>query len=377
MTDLVLANADVITPEGVIRGYVAFADGRIAEIGEGDAAPAGAVDCRGDYLAPGLVELHTDNVEKHMVPRPGVMWPSPIAAILSHDAQMAAAGITTVYDAIAIGEYADRSYRRALLKHVLTAIRGARDAGLFRADHHVHLRCEVSDDAVVELFAPYADDPTVGLISLMDHTPGQRQWRDMKSYRTFRNANETDAEFEAFIAARMAKASKQVARNRRTILDLWRGRGPVASHDDTTVEHVAEAVADDIRISEFPTTIAAAEAAKAAGMTTVMGAPNVVRGGSHSGNVSALDLAGAGLLDALSSDYAPISLIHAAFALHDRAGMALADAIATVAANPAKMLAMDDRGEIAVGKRADVIRVRRIDDGAIVRGTWVAGRHRA
>lgn len=373
MQDLVLANARLVLPDGVMTGYVAVVDGRIAEIAEGDRTPVGALDVDGDYLAPGLVELHTDNVEKHMVPRPGVIWPAPVAAILGHDAQMAAAGVTTVYDAIAVGEYMDRSYRRALLSTVLDAIRTAREGGLFRADHRVHLRCEIADDAVVELFEPHAEDTVVGMISLMDHTPGQRQWRDLKSFKTFKNANMSDAEFQAYIDLRIANSSKHADANRRAVLDRWAGRGPVASHDDTTPEHVAEAVADGIRISEFPTTMEAAEAAKAAGMATVMGAPNVVRGGSHSGNVSALDLAKADLLDALSSDYAPISLIHAAFALNENAGLPLERAMATVSSNPARMLGLDDRGAIAVGKRADLIRVRRLGEAAVPRGTWVEG----
>lgn len=371
--DITFANAQVIGPDAAFTGYVAVSDGRIAEVGEGDAVPAGAIDLAGDYLAPGLVELHTDNVEKHMVPRPGVIWPAPTPAILGHDAQMAAAGVTTVYDAIALGEYMDRSYRRALVSTVLDAIREAREAGLFRIDHRVHLRCEIADDGVVDLFRAHADDPTVGMISLMDHTPGQRQWRDMKSFKAFKNASMSDAEFQAYVDQRIADSSQNVEVNRRGVLERWAGRGPVASHDDTTLEHVAEAVADGIAISEFPTTMEAAEAAKAAGMATVMGAPNVVRGGSHSGNVSALELAEAGLLDALSSDYAPISLIHGVFALHDRVGMSLPDAMATVAGNPARMLGLDDRGEIAAGKRADLIRVRRLGEAAAVCGTWVDG----
>lgn len=373
MTETILANAKIIRADDVVHGFVVILDGAIVEVGEGDRVAAGALDFGGDYLAPGLVELHTDNVEKHMVPRPGVIWPAPIAAILGHDAQMAAAGVTTVYDAIAVGEYLDKDYRRALLKNALDAIHAARDAGLFRADHRVHLRCEIADDAVGELFETYAEDPLVGLISLMDHTPGQRQWRDMTSFKKFKQSAMTDAEFKAYVDERIAKTSKNIDANRRRVLELWRGRGPIASHDDTTPEHVAEAASDGILISEFPTTIAAAEAARAAGMATVMGAPNVVRGGSHSGNVSALDLADAGLLDALSSDYAPISLIHAAFALTERAGMTLPDAVATVSLNPARMLGFDDRGEIAVGKRADLIRVRRLGDAAIVRETWAVG----
>lgn len=373
MPETILANAEIVLPDTVLRGAVTVLNGKIASIEEGDAVPPGAVDFEGDTLIPGLVELHTDNVEKHVVPRPGIVWPAPVAAILGHDAQMAAAGVTTVYDAIAVGEYLDRNYRRALLKTVMGAITDATASGLFKADHRVHLRCEIADDIVAELFEPYADDPLVGLISVMDHTPGQRQWRDLKSFKTFKNANMSDEEFETYIAQRIAGSSKKTAENRRAILDRWAKRGPVASHDDTTLEHVAEAVEDGILISEFPTTIAAAEAARAAGMRTVMGAPNVVRGGSHSGNVSAIELAEAGLLDALSSDYAPISLVHAAFALHERVGMTLPDAVSTVAGNPADMLGLSDRGSIAPGLRGDLVRVARLGDAAIVRGTWVLG----
>jgi len=373
MPETMLANANIVLPDGALQGAVTVLNGKIASIEEGDAVPPGAVDFAGDTLIPGLIELHTDNVEKHMVPRPGVVWPAPVAAILGHDAQMAAAGVTTVYDAIAVGEYMDRNYRRALLATVMGAIKDAAASGLFKVDHRVHLRCEIADDIVAELFEPYADDPLVGLISVMDHTPGQRQWRDLKSFKTFKNANMSDDEFQAYVDQRIADSSDQTDKNRRVILDRWANRGPVASHDDTTPEHVDEAVADNIMISEFPTTMVAAEAARAAGMRTVMGAPNVVRGGSHSGNVSAIGLAEAGLLDALSSDYAPISLVHAAFALHERVGLSLPDAIATISANPADMLGLHDRGRIAPGLRGDLVRVARIGDAAIVRGAWALG----
>ena len=205
MPETMLANANIVLPDGVLHGAVTVLNGKIASIEEGEAVPPGAVDFAGDTLIPGLVELHTDNVEKHMVPRPGVVWPAPVAAILGHDAQMAAAGVTTVYDAIAVGEYMDRNYRRALLATVMGAIKEAAASGLFKVDHRVHLRCEIADDIVAELFEPYADDPLVGLISVMDHTPGQRQWRDLKSFKTFKNANMSDDEFQAYIDQRIAE----------------------------------------------------------------------------------------------------------------------------------------------------------------------------
>ena len=147
--------------------------------------------------------------------------------------------------------------------------------------------------------------------------------------------------------------------HRRAIVERCRARGvPLASHDDTLVEHVAEAAAEGISISEFPTTLAAAQAARAQGMDIVMGAPNVVRGGSHSGNVRASDLAAANLLDILSSDYVPSSSLHAAFALPGLCDWSLAHAISVVSERPARSVGLNDRGAIEIGRRADMIRVR-------------------
>jgi alpha-D-ribose 1-methylphosphonate 5-triphosphate diphosphatase len=374
--ETILANATVVTRTESFTGSVLIRDGLIEAIDRGGAVPSGAVDFEGDYLLPGLVELHTDNVEKQLMPRPGVMWPSSLAALLAHDAQIVAAGITTVLDAIAVGEYSDSSRRREMLPKVVAAVREGRKAVLFRADHLLHMRCEIADRSVLDMFQPVSDDPLIRLVSLMDHTPGQRQWRDVEQYRSFyRDKGWTDAQFEAEVARRKEWQVIYAGPSRRVILDIARKRNiPLASHDDATVEHVEEALADGIRISEFPTTVSAARHAKAAGMAIIAGAPNVVRGGSHSGNVSATELAAEGMLDALSSDYVPNSLLHAAFVLTDKARMSLHDAVATVSANPARMVGLDDRGEIAGGRRADLIRVRLHDATPVVRRAWCRGR---
>jgi len=376
--ETVLSNATVVTRERAFTGSVAFDAGGVRAVDEGTSALPGAQDLEGDLLLPGLIEMHTDNVERHLEPRPGVMWPSPLAALTAHDAQMVAAGITTVLDAIAVGYYLEGGSRRQMLSLTVDGVRRGRDEGLFRADHYMHLRCEVCDPGVVEEFAPHAGDPVVRLVSLMDHTPGQRQWRDLDKMRTFHSRKRayTDDELAALVTERRAVQAEHAAANRRAVLDLWRPRGlPVASHDDTTAEHVHEALREGATISEFPTTAAAASLARSEGMVTVAGAPNLVRGGSHSGNVSAAELADAGLLDALSSDYVPVSLLHGALMLADDHGFTLAGAMATVTCNVADMLGMDDRGELAPGKRADVIRVRRLDDGsALVRAAWREGR---
>jgi alpha-D-ribose 1-methylphosphonate 5-triphosphate diphosphatase len=382
-SETILTNARIVTSDAVLHGTLRIADGRIADVAAGPSRAAGAVDCEGDLLLPGLVELHTDNLEKHFSPRPGVIWPS-LPALAAHDAQLAAAGITTVLDALAIGEYREGSVRRRILTDSAEAIRRGRTAGALRVDHYLHMRLEISDPAVVDMFQPFAEDPLVRMASLMDHTPGQRQWWSLEKYQTF-NAGKmsfaNEAELHAYVASRIEQQQRWAGPNRQALVALCRAHGILmASHDDTTEEHVAEAADDAIAISEFPTTEAAARAARAHGMAVVMGAPNVVRGGSHSGNVSAEGLAGAGLLDALASDYVPASLLHGALLLESRLGIALPDAVATVTANPARMAGFDDRGEIEPGKRADLVRVTMAGGGdqgedvaPLIRTVWRAG----
>lgn len=371
----ILSNARVVTADAVVHGAVRVESGRIAEIVQDARRAAGSQDLDGDYLLPGLIEIHTDNMEKHFEPRPGAVWPSPLAAVLAHDAQIIGAGITTVLDAVCVGDYRDSGKRRRIFKDSIESVTATRGADLLRADHLFHLRCEISDPGVVEMFEPYADHPLLRLVSVMDHTPGQRQWRDLESFRTFhRDKNWNDEEFADVIASHQAQMATHSDMNRRAILDLCRGLDvPLASHDDTTEDHVEQAHAEGITISEFPTALPAARLARAYGMMTVMGAPNVVRGGSHSGNISAQALAEAGLLDVLSSDYVPASLLHAAFVLHQRAGLRLPDALRTVSLNPARAIGLTDRGEIAPGERADLIRVRLHGDLPIVREVWRGG----
>lgn len=375
MSDQVLANARLILKDRVITGHVLIRDGLISDIDESRQVPVGAVDLEGDYLMPGLIEMHTDNMEKHFNPRPGVMWPSSLSAILAHDIQIAGAGITTVLDAICVGEYNANQMRRHILTESISAVKEASAQNLLRVDHLFHMRCEVSDEMVEEMFSPYAGDPLVQLVSLMDHTPGQRQWRNMDAFKKFYKLEKmSDAELEIEMAGRIAAQKTFAEKHRRAILELVKDHPvPLASHDDTTTEHVEEGRADGITISEFPTTMEAARAARAVGMGIVMGAPNVVRGGSHSGNVSALELAQEGLLDALSSDYMPASLLHAAFVLNEKAGMTLPDAVATVTANAAAMLNLQDRGEVANGKRADLIQVRQTNETPVVLKVWRQG----
>ncbi|MDR4307122.1 alpha-D-ribose 1-methylphosphonate 5-triphosphate diphosphatase [Chelatococcus sambhunathii] len=375
--ETVLTNARLVLGDEIVSGTLVHAHGVIRDVSPGRSTAAGAVDLEGDLLAPGLIELHTDNLEKHFSPRAGVIWPNPLAAALAHDAQMAAAGVTTVYDALFVGGYeVENDARRGLLPTMVRAIERGVELGLFRADHRLHLRCELSDPELTDHLAPFADGPLVALASLMDHTPGQRQWRDVSLLKRFMVREGLAAkDADALIEKRRADGKRAAASNWPKAVELFRDRGIViASHDDTTAEDVAQAKGAGCAISEFPTSLEAARAARAAGLATIGGAPNVVRGGSHSGGVSVDQLVREDALDALSSDYVPASLLQAVERLGRDGGVALAKAFALATARPAAMLGLSDRGRLAPGLRADLIRVAIVDETPVVRGVTVAGR---
>ena len=296
--------------------------------------------------------------------------------MLVHDSQIIAAGITTVCDAICVGFYGNKHERLEFLQKSLDSIDRAEKAGALKANHLLHLRCEVSDPYVIDLFEPLKDAPNLKVVSFMDHTPGQRQWRDLERYRTFHMGRTaaSEAEFDELVNRRMDEQKIYAEQHRRQILALLEGHDvALASHDDTTAEHVGQAHADGMRISEFPTTIEAAREAHRKAMSVVMGAPNVVLGGSHSGNASALDLVEAGLLDALSSDYVPASLLHAVFNIAERFDLSLARCLAMVTSTPAEMIDLEDRGQLQIGKRADLVRVRMMQETPVVRAVWRQG----
>lgn len=385
---ITLRNAQIVLANEVIRGSVQIQDGRIADIASGPSNVGEDFD--GDLLIPGLVEIHTDNLERHLMPRPKVRWPA-MAALLSHDAEIAAAGITTVFDALGIGDGDADGLRGGGMDEILSALEQSQQHQVLRSEHHLHIRCELPAPNTLELFQPFAalnrTPPSgkssesgrsirVGLLSLMDHTPGQRQWSEIAHARTYFTGKKgwSLEKFERHVAEAPEAQSRYARPHRRHFIAWAREHGvPVASHDDTTPEHVAEAVADGIRISEFPTTLAAAQAARAASMLIVMGGPNIVRGGSHSGNVAAADLARARLLDALSSDYVPGSLLLGAMRLVEEAGWSLPQALATVSLHPAQSLGLNDRGQIEEGLRADLVRVHRLGLQPAVRSVWRQG----
>ncbi|ULU25532.1 alpha-D-ribose 1-methylphosphonate 5-triphosphate diphosphatase [Dyella terrae] len=374
-----IARARLILPDRVIVGGADIRGDRIERLWAGDELPDGAIDFEGDFLLPGLIELHTDNLEKHLLPRAGAAWPA-LPAMLAHDAQLVAAGITTVLDALSLGDLEQDGGRIDTLRNALIALDEARDHDLLRCEHYLHLRCELSWPGLLELAEPLMIRKDLRLLSVMDHTPGQRQYHDVRQYRTYYGRSGiswSDEEFAAVLAERREQQSQHRDLQLAGVMRLAHRHGLlVASHDDTDVAHVDEAVDVGARISEFPTTLEAAQAAREHGLHIVAGASNLVRGGSHAGNVAAITLARAGCLDILSSDYMPTSLLQGAFILHEQAGWTLPEAVATVTSTPADVLGFGDRGRLGEGLRADLLRVRMHRTQSVVRSVWVAGAQR-
>ncbi len=373
--EFVLKDAQVVVPLEVFRGSVLVRDGLIAEVQPGSLSINHALDLEGDFLIPGLIDLHTDNFERIVRPRNSVDWPV-MSALVAHDAQMVSAGITTIFDSLYVGftGFGTRSFDT--LKKTIAELDIARNSGILRGDHYLHLRCETSMEEVAPMFASVYPNASVRLVSLMDHTPGQRQWRDLEKYVAMekKDFHLTEEEIAKFLETARYRHETLCGPNRAKLLSMAEGHSiALASHDDTTVEHVEQAHAEGISISEFPTTIEAAEAAHRKGMKIVAGSPNLVLGRSHSGNVSALELAERGLLDALASDYVPGSLLHAAFLLTEKIDMPLPEAIGRVTAIPACMVGLTDRGSIEADMRADLVRVKVMEGLPIPRSVWREG----
>jgi len=371
-SETVLTNARLVLPDRVKGGTVVVRGGVIAEVSAGRSAAPGAVDLEGDHLILGVVDVHTDNLERQVEPRRAARWPS-VSAFLSHDAQVAVAGVTTVLDALCLG---DLGFDEGRLR---TARDGVRDmgaltaAGALRSEHLLHLRCELPAHDMLAMLEACHADPLLRMVSLMDHTPGVGQYVDPDRYRAMRvKGGARPEEIDRRIAELTRQRERFAEPNRRAVLDLFAGRDvPLATHDDWDAAVVARNAADGVRISEFPVNLEAARAARAHGMAVIAGAPNLVRGGSHSGNVAVAELAREGLVDIVASDYVPPAMIEAAWILAD--GMGLPAAVATVTGNAARALGLDDRGWIAPGLRADLVRVGVAAGVPVARTVWRGG----
>ncbi|MCA0871183.1 alpha-D-ribose 1-methylphosphonate 5-triphosphate diphosphatase [Seohaeicola saemankumensis] len=373
--ELILANAMLVLPGETRRGGLRVRDGVISDLFTGPAVPSGSIDCQGDYLGPGLIELHTDNLERHIQPRPKVDWPH-VPAIIAHDAELAGTGITTVFDAMRVGSIPSGAgrylkYARGLSRELLEL----RAADALKISHFLHLRAEVCSETLLQELAEFTAEDRVGIVSLMDHTPGQRQFRDMTKLEAYLKGKHAMSEDEFFQHVSQLKALRDRVGDDHeagAVREAARFGAVLASHDDTTEAQVGVSAGYGIRLAEFPTTVEAAQACRDNGIAVMMGAPNLIRGGSHSGNVAARELAELDLLDILSSDYVPAALLLAAVQLGEIWGD-ISRGLATVTRAPARAVGLDDRGKLEPGLRADLIRFRLRDGVPALTGVWARG----
>lgn len=356
-----LSDVRIVLPGGVLeRGSILVVDGAIAEIREGP-APDADVQAAGLTAIPGLIDMHGDMLEREIEPRPGARFAVELG-IYELDKRLAATGVTTAYAAISFhptqSRNAERTVERA--REMAGAVAALRDSLL--TDLLVHARFEVTYPDVATELAELLRVGQVQLVSLTDHTPGQGQYRDIEQYieriaewrNTSRAVIATQTR-ERLLQARERPPSWDIV---RTITTLAAARGlPIASHDDDTPAKVELVAGLGATISEFPVTLEAATAAKQRGMHVVMGAPNVLRGGSHSGNLSAVEAIRAGVVDLLAADYYPAALLQAIFALADMQALPLHAAVNLATRSVALALGLGDRGSLEVGQRADIVLV--------------------
>lgn len=372
-TETILTNALLVLPDAVQPGTLVLRDGLIAEMQPGRSHAPGAVDLEGDHVIPGVIDVHTDNLERQVQPRATARWPSR-SAFLSHDAQVAAAGVTTVLDALCLGDLGFDSERTETFLNGVKDLDALVPTGLLKSEHFLHLRCEMPATDMLPLLEVAADHPAVRMVSLMDHSPGVGQYADIERYRHMRARSMPMTEVEKRIDKLLTQRERLLRPQRKALLERIAHRNlPLASHDDWREDEIAENAAEGIMISEFPVSMVAAEAARRHGMEIIAGAPNLVRGGSHSGNVAASDLVRAKLVDVFASDYVPPAMIEAVWRAAASGDISLPAAVATITDAPARMLKMEDRGRIEAGRRADLVRVRPLGDMPVVRSVWRAG----
>lgn len=371
-----LANATIVLPDRVVEeGWVVIDRDRIGSIGYGAYPQTPTMphfDLDGAYLFPGLVDLHCDAIEKLVQPRPGVEIEAGIA-LHAADRLLLGCGVTCQLHALSLddAEFGVRSDR--FMHDFLHRLSMDRHCG---ARHLVHARVEVSSQRGLEALQTMLGHPFLRLISIMDHSPGQGQYANEQMFRAYvaQTSGRSDAEIDEILVRKRA-AQADIPRRIRQVVELAaRHNLPVASHDDDTPAKVAQWVEYGLRIAEFPTTMEAAQAAHAAGMAVGMGAPNVLRGKSSGGNLSAITAIEAGAVDWLCADYYPASLLPVIFRLVDRGTLDLPAAVALISHNPARAAGLDHLiGSIRPGLLADLIVVQRVPD-PVVHHVFVGGR---
>jgi alpha-D-ribose 1-methylphosphonate 5-triphosphate diphosphatase len=367
-----LTNAMLVLPDRSVSGSLAIEGERIAEIMP-ERHYADGVDLHGRYLIPGIIDIHTDYIEKEIAPRPEAKFPLELA-LHYMDLRAISCGITTVLSAARIS--AEKGGMLGSWTGDGLALAKSYESFLHRtkARHLIHIRWDTSFEPVENTLAEIASLRSIGNLVYNENIPGQRQFRDLEGM-VQRQANRLGISLEqarAKIDERIARARN--VNNRATVKAALSGKIPLGSHDDETIEHVIEAHQAGATLAEMPVTIHAARKAKELGMMVCMGAPNYYRGGSHCGNLSSAEALREGLVDILCSDYHFPSLLASIVRMMEEE-KSPSQAIKLVSLNPARYLGLDrETGSIQVGKRADLAVIEPRRGFGAVSHVWVNGR---
>lgn len=368
MNTHLLTNARVVTPTGHFTGAVSIDNGIITGIYK-DQHYAEGKDLQGQWLIPGCIDIHTDYLEKELQPRSSASF-SPSFAQHFLDVRAASCGLTTVFSAIAFSN--NESKHRTIEQAVGLArqIDKTRDSMLVR--HYLHARIDPNTDMVLPYLEEMAGLESLFLVVFNDTVPGTRQYT-IEQQIELRMKERGYTREEAL--ERLQQQVRETGRinHREKIRAVFGGKCIIGSHDDTTEEHILEALAYGATLAEMPTTLAAARKAKDSGMWVCMGAPNYFRGGSHCGNLSCQEAMGEGLVDILCSDYHFPTMLGTVVRMIEE-GIAPHEAVNLVSLNPARLLGLDGHtGSIAVGKRADLVCFSGERSFAAVSNVWVDG----
>ena len=368
-----LTNACIILENDVLqKSSLLIEAGKISAIEPSSAVGAKEIDLKGQLLMPGMIDLHCDALGKEVEPRPNVFFPLNFACA-QVDKRNASAGITTVYHSLSFANDELGVRNNEMAANLARAVRDWHPHGL--VDNLVHCRYETTDEVALPILKQLLDEGSMHLVSMMDHTPGQGQFKDLAAYRDYltRTYKKTADEVSVIVERKAESAAGAFARMQELAEAAHAVGISVASHDDDSHERVATMKGIGADISEFPVNIEAATAAKAAGMATIFGAPNILRGKSQSGSMKAIDAIHEGVADCLCADYAPAALIVAVMRIKELTQLDVPAAVRLVTANPAKAAQLHDRGTIAVGKRADLIAVDQPGGLPQVSHVWVNG----
>ncbi len=373
MNNLCITNALAVLPDRLVRNAtIIVRDGLFHSVEEGGSRTPDAIDAHGVICIPGIVDTHSDGLEKEFRPRPGVELPLDFA-LRSFEGRVRAAGVTTMFHGVGFEDNEGTGRTVRLADDLCTAVQSRSGDSDALIDHRLLYRLDARDglgfDALATRlvsteFTQEGHRGTPPLVSFEDHTPGQGQYSDRSFFERYLMGTRGLTVLEATQAVEQLISERESLLDNRTRALTWltdrahAGRIQLMAHDPTDAADVADAQTWGARIAEFPTTIDAARSAKASGLSTVCGAPNVMRGKSHSGNVSAAELISLGLCDGLASDYLPAALLGAAGSLINRQICDPVTAFALITQGPARIVGLTDRGRLEPGLRGDLILLR-------------------